>query len=364
MVRVGVIGCGVVAQVMHLPYLRELSRRFEIGGVCDLSPGTLHAVADRFGVERRFTRVEDLLDEPLDAVMVLSSGSHAPPAIAAAERGLHVFVEKPMCLSVREGRSMIEAARSAGVVLMVGYMKRYDPAYERLQAMFAELGDVRFARATTLESSGGPYLAHLPLARVDDVPPADMAALRERDDAVIAEAIGEVSDSARRSYRDVLLASMVHELNAIRGLLGEPDRLEFAGIRDDGVTVVMDFGGTRCVAAWVDLPGMARYQQEWAFFGLDRRARLVFPSPYLHNAPTVLTTEDGESGTVRSSETVHVESYDEAFRRELIEFHDAITQGREPRTDAADALRDVALCQAVVAQHLDGTPRVHPTMTE
>jgi predicted dehydrogenase len=106
---------------------------------------------------------------------------------------------------------------------------------------------------------------------------------------------------------------------------------------------------------------MARYQQEWAFSGLDRRARLVFPSPYLRNAPTVLSTEQGEPGTVRSSETVHVESYDEAFRRELVEFHDAITEGRPPRTGGEDALRDVALCQAIVAQHLDGVPRDHPT---
>src|SRR4051794_30095281 len=168
MVRVGVIGCGLGAQVMHLPYLRELSDRFEIGGVCDLSPGTLHAVGDRFGVERRFTRFQDLLDEPLDAVMVLSSGSHAQPAIAPAERGLHVFVEKPMCLSVREGRSMIEAARTAGVVLMVGYMKRYDPAFERLQQLWPELGEVRLARVTTLESPGPPYVAHVPIVRADD----------------------------------------------------------------------------------------------------------------------------------------------------------------------------------------------------
>lgn len=364
MIRVGVIGCGLVAQVMHLPYLRELSDRFEIGALCDLSPGTLNGVADGFGVERRFTRYEDLLDEPLDAVMVLATGSHAPAAIAAAERGLHVFVEKPMCLSVREGRSMIEAARSAGVVLMVGYMKRHDPAYERLRRMWPELGEVRLARLTTLESPGPPYVAHLPLIRVDDVPPGEIEALRARDDATVVEAIGDVAPALRRSYGDVLLASMIHELNAVRGLLGEPDRLEFAGIRDDGVTLVLDFGVTRCVMSWVELPGMARYQQEWAFFGLDRRARLVFPSPYLRNAPTQLFTEEGEAGTVRSSETAHVESYDEAFRRELVEFHDAITEGRPPRTGAEDALRDIALCQTVVAQHIDGTPRDLPTRVE
>ena len=52
-VRVGVIGCGLIAQVMHLPHLRELSEEFEIAALCDLSRGTLDQVADAYGVRRR-----------------------------------------------------------------------------------------------------------------------------------------------------------------------------------------------------------------------------------------------------------------------------------------------------------------------
>ena len=75
----------------------------------------------------------DLIATDVDAVLVLTSGSHAPIAIAAAEAGKHVLVEKPMCFSVAEGRAMIAAAERAGVTLMVAYNKRYDPAYRRLQ---------------------------------------------------------------------------------------------------------------------------------------------------------------------------------------------------------------------------------------
>ncbi len=66
------------------------------------------------------------------AVLVLTSGSHAPIAEAAARAGLHVFVEKPMCFSAAEGQAMVAAAAHAGVTLMVGYPKRYDPGYLRL----------------------------------------------------------------------------------------------------------------------------------------------------------------------------------------------------------------------------------------
>src|SRR5947208_9710858 len=117
---------------MHLHYLRELSERFEIAAVCDLSSGVRDAVARQYAVPERFETWQELITRPLDAVLILTSGSHAPAAIAAAKAGLHVLVEKPMCFSVAEGRAMIEAAEAAGVVLMVGYNKRYDPAYARV----------------------------------------------------------------------------------------------------------------------------------------------------------------------------------------------------------------------------------------
>ena len=132
--RIGVIGCGLIAQVMHLPYLHELSERYSIEAICDLSPTVLAAVGERYAVPTRVTRWQELLETPLDAVLIATPGSHALPAIAAARKGLHVFVEKPMCFSPAEGRAMIAAAREAGVTLMVGNMKRYDPAVGRLAA--------------------------------------------------------------------------------------------------------------------------------------------------------------------------------------------------------------------------------------
>ena len=88
---------------------------------------------------------------------------------------------------------------------------------------------------------------------------------------------------------------MVHEFNAVRGVLGEPDRLEFADIRENGLTAILRFGETQCIVAWVDLPGMARYQMEFAFYALDRRLTLSFPSPFLRSVPTLLTTEAGDA---------------------------------------------------------------------
>ena len=359
--RIGVVGCGLVAQVMHLHYLAELQDRFEVGALCDLSPEALDHAGRLFPAARRVSDWSKVLAEPLDAVLVLTPGSHAPVAIAAAEAGLHVFAEKPMCFSVQEGHEMIAAAERADVRLMVGYMKRYDPAYEELRARLVP-HEIRLARVTTLESPLEPYVQHYPLRR-GRLDPELLTELIADDDRRVTAAIGTDDPVLRRAYRVVLLDSMVHELNAVRGLLGEPTELRFADVWGDadGITVTLAFGDTECVLMWVDLPGIARYDQELAFYAPDERLTLAFPSPFLRSMPTRLVLERGEPGTPAAWQTTKTVSYDEAFKRELLEFHSCIVDDREPRTPGTDALRDIALAQAIVRCRLEGRPIESPT---
>jgi predicted dehydrogenase len=354
--RVGVVGCGLIAQVMHLPYLAELRDRYEIAALCDLSPELLAACGQRYGVSRRFTRWEDLMAEPLDAVLVLTSGSHAPIAIAAAEAGKHVFVEKPLSLSAAEGHEMLAAADRAGVTLMVGTMKRYDPAYERLATLVPALEDLRLVRVTTLESPLAPYVAHYGLSTATEVDASTLAQLRADDEARVEAALGPVDEETRFSYRWVLLDCLVHELNALRGVLGEPDRVTHASLSRTCVSLNLEFGGVPCHLSWVDLPGIARYHQELAFYAPDRRVTLVLPSPFLRSMPSELIVEEGDPSSPRASRTVEVIDYDEAFKRELVELSDCIRTGRVPRTSGIDGLRDVALCEAIVRAHVTGRP--------
>src|SRR5207237_8454716 len=124
--------CRLLAQVMRRNHLGALAGRCGVAAVCDLSAEVRAACAREYGVTEQYASWQELVTRPLDAVLVLTSGSHAPIAVAAAEAGLHVLVEKPMCFSVAEGQEMVAAADRAVKVLMVGYNKRYDPAYRRL----------------------------------------------------------------------------------------------------------------------------------------------------------------------------------------------------------------------------------------
>ena len=360
-IRVGVIGCGLIAQVMHLHYLRELSDRFEIAAICDVSEEVRTACGREYGVKEQLATWQELVALPLDAVMVLTSGSHAPIAVAAAKAGKHVFTEKPMCFSVAEGEEMIDAAHAAGVTLMVGYNKRYDPAYGRLLVEKPALRDLRLVRITTLESPIQPYVQHYNLRRGGPLPKDVAQSLSEDGEARIAAALPDADPLSRWAYRNVLLDSLVHELNAMRGVMGEPERLDFADIRETGLTAIFTYGNAQCVLAWVDLPGIARYSMEFAFYSPERRLMLKFPSPFLRSAPTLLVSEDGEDGSQRSSRTEEITSYRESFKEELIQFHDCVTSGREPITSGSDALHDIALCEAIVGVHRSRIAKDRPS---
>lgn len=361
--KVGIVGCGLVAQVMHLHYLRELSGRFEIAGLCDISQSVREACARDYHVAKTFGDWRELLREKLDAVLILTPGSHAPIAIAAAEAGLHVLVEKPMCFSVAEGQDMIAAAAHAGTVLMVAYNKRYDPAFARLKEEAKTLDDLRLVRVTTLESPFKPYVDHYPLHRGGGVASDVIAALTADTEARITRAITSKDALARKAYHLVLLDSMVHEFNVVRGVLGEPDELSFADIRETGLTAILRYGAAECAINWVDLPGIARYQMEFAFYTPGRRLTLSMPSPFLRSAPTLLIDEGGDGQSARSYRNEEIISYAESFKEELVHFHDCVVKGEAPRTPGADALRDIALCQSIIRAYLTRKPVARPTDT-
>ena len=359
--RVGLVGTGLIAQVMHLHYLTELADRFEIAAVCDIVAGNAEACAERYRIPAVFTDWQELLRHPLDAVLVLTSGSHAPIVVAAAQAGLHVFTEKPMCFSAVEGHEMVAAAEQAGVTLMVGYPKRYDPAFARFQQEAAGLVGARLMRVTTFESPLRPYVGHYPLLTPAPLPAAVAERLREDTDARIGTALGAAATGLERYvYQMILLDTLVHELNTIRGVLGEPDRLDYVSLAENTVTVLLRFGELPVALHWIDLPGIARYEMEFAVYAPDRRVSLSFPSPFLRNEPAVLEIEGGDSGSARSWRTEETVCYESGFKRELAAFHDSVVSGSAPVTSGRDGLRDIALCEAIIECHRRQAPVDEP----
>ena len=191
--RVGVMGCGGIAQIQHLPHLVELSSDFEIAGLCDLSRELLAHVGAAYGVppERQHVDYQELVERAdIDAVIVCNSGTHAPPAIAAARAGKHILVEKPVCYTVDEARAMADAADRAGVVYQAAYMKRYDPAYQFAQRRVAQIDDVRLIQVNHLHPDNALHLETFDYYVPSDLPAAVIEAGRAESDRLVAEALG------------------------------------------------------------------------------------------------------------------------------------------------------------------------------
>jgi len=351
--RVGVIGCGAIAQMMHLPYLRQLSDRYQIAALCDLSPGLVEAMGEYYHVARRYTDYHDLIAAEVEAVIILTGGSHAPPALAALRAGKHVLVEKPMCFTLREADEMIAAAEASGRTLMVAYMKRYDPGYRYAQQALPALGDLRYIQINTLHPSEDDYQGVHRIVRTNDLPRETLERLAAETRALVVEAIGQTPPVVGSIYTDVILGSLVHDVNALRGLVGDPEAVAFTDIWPSGeklpcvTTILRHASGLRTVCTWAYLHDLRNYFEEIALMSAKGRMRLQFPSPYLRHFPTPVVVEQMEDGAAFEKRVTV--SYAEAFKEELIHFHECVTQGRKPLTDAYDARRDIEILQQVVA---------------
>ena len=123
--KIGWIGCGIHATQMLLPQL--VRHDVEIAALCDIDAARLATAGRQFGGDTLTTSAEDLIATPgLDAVgMAVGPDQHLAFGLAALERGLPVFMEKPPSGTAAGARQLLEASEKSGKPLLVGFMKRY-----------------------------------------------------------------------------------------------------------------------------------------------------------------------------------------------------------------------------------------------
>jgi predicted dehydrogenase/threonine dehydrogenase-like Zn-dependent dehydrogenase len=138
-VTVGLIGAGLFAQTVLLPVLRRLPA-VRLRTVAAQSGLSARHAGDRLGFERCTTQIEEVLDDPeIDAVAIATRHDlHASLAADALRRGKHVFVEKPLALTVDDLRVVLAAHAAASRVLVVGFNRRYSPLIRALKAFLGE----------------------------------------------------------------------------------------------------------------------------------------------------------------------------------------------------------------------------------
>jgi len=352
--RVGVAGLGIVAQAVHLPLLARRWDLFEITALCDLSASRCAAIGSRYDVasSRHYSSIDAMCERaPIDAVLVLTSGSHGSAVVTCLEAGHAVLCEKPFAYSVGEADAVIALAGDMPRV-QVAYMKQYDAAFGRLRELLPDASTIRSIEVDVLHPSTEAQLrfANL-LPATSDVDPLALEAVVDADRWSLDAALGEASPEVRELFAEVVLGSLVHDISLVRDLVGSPAEIELVRTWPAGAAMgTVEVVGTVASGAglslrWHYLPDYPAYRETLTVHHDRGSLQVSFPSPYLLNAPSELLVVEGADGSERRSV---LRPAGEEFENELVAFHAMATAGVTPLSGPVEGREDIVTAQRII----------------
>jgi len=160
-IKVGIIGCGGIANGKHMPALKTVPEA-EIVAFCDIVKDRADKAAKEYGAAgaKVYTDYKELLkDESIGSVHVLTPNKqHSFITVDALNSGKHVLCEKPMAKTYAEAKLMADAAKKTGMILSVGYQNRYSAGAQYLKKTCerGDLGEIYFAKAHAIRRRAVP----------------------------------------------------------------------------------------------------------------------------------------------------------------------------------------------------------------
>ncbi len=347
-VRLGYVGCGFMAQKVHLPNFSTIPG-CEIIALAEIRQDLGREVQRRFGIPRLYRSHEELLADPdVDAIAV-SAGFMVQGRIArdALLAGKDVFMEKPMAVSLAQADAILEAERRSGRRLMVGYMKRYDAGNELVKATVdrfretGELGAITFVRN---HGFCGDWICGLdtPMATSDEPMP---------------EVPAQGPDWLPPEYLEQYLGYLqqyTHNVNLLRWFLdvGDEVTVRVVDLDADGYTgiVVLDLAGIRAVIE-SGLISHYRWDEHTQIYFRHGWVKTWAPPLLLRQVPAeVEVYRAGEEQTFTRPIPKPVWSW--SYKREAEHFIRCLQTGEPFRSSAADTRTDVRLFEEIFRAHL------------
>ncbi len=348
-VHVGVVGLGEIAQVVHLPILQAYAEQFEIAAICDLSQELLAALGKRYNVppEHRYTDYRDIAAQrDLDALVILTNDEyHTETTLAALEQRKHVLVEKPMCLTRREAEAILNAQQEAGVQVMVGYMRRYAPAFVLAAEQIHALERINYVRVRDIIGQNAQFVEQSSIVlRPKDIPREAMRERVERASRLVQEALGDAYPQWRGTYR-LLCSLSSHDLSAMRELLGMPQRVLAA--RQTGNFLAALFAYENFTVSFeTGIDHNRRFDAHIQVYAESKELRLQYYTPYIRQLPTHLFVK--ETRGEEFEERLLRPTFADAYSMELLHFYEVVTHNVQPKTSAEDFLHDLDLFDMLI----------------
>ncbi len=340
LIRVGVVGCGPIAQLVHLPNLLSLAG-CEVLAVADLRVGLARQVAQKHGIPRVYASHGELAADPdLSAVVAITNEAfHSSIATDLVNAGKHVMIEKPLTTNAVDGEVMVEAADRSGVILMVNFMRRYDPGVDLAKGAIDELresnemGEMTFVHCHRFGNDWGYDVSHAIRSAepYPDLPKAYPAWVPE-------------SELDRfRSFN----SAYCHDVDLLRYIVGGAPEVEYARV-SASTLVVLDFNGAPATIEAGSSPAPFWDEHIKVYFS-QGWVDMKLPPPLLRNVPAEVEVYAAESGVVRRPKA----SWEWSFHAAARHFLTCVRRSEEPMSSAKDALETQRLIEAVFAKSLN-----------
>lgn len=261
-----------------------------------------------------------------------------------------------MCMNLMEANDIIAASREQPhLVVQVGTMRRYAPAFELACSLLSELGEIRLARVHDVIGKNALFIKDTSrVIRGNDIPADILAEGQHLQEKAIVEAIaiegtiGEVDPELRSVYSH-LLGLSTHDISATRELLGMPQGVLYATHHRGGpyLTAAFDYGGYVCQFE-TGVDNIPRFDAYLEVYGTDRVLRVQYDTLYVRNLPIYLpiTEANGKGGVV---ERVEHPSWGDPFVVEWEAFYENIAYQRTSKTSPADFRQDLELFSDMIA---------------
>ncbi|MFV0431055.1 MAG: Gfo/Idh/MocA family protein [Alphaproteobacteria bacterium] len=349
-IRIGLIGLGEVAQLMHIPALNHLQNYFEIKAVSDISPSLIEYIQNRYHIPYGFDNAKDVIEhDEVDAVIILSPdqlhGQHAKYAIDAQKP---VLLEKPACLLASEAEELAHYAKVKQAPVMIGYMRCYTRAFNLAKEHLINFGDITHIRTFDLQREG-PYFFNQveePFVPSDlsknAIIEAQKIELQNRE-AIIGK---DAPDLLWKCYR-VLTGAAIHNFAVLRNLIGSPENVLTASYSKGGenINAVLDYGNFTCLYEIV-IDNIARVDAYVQVMGEYKDMKLCYDTPYIRNLPTKLILQNSSEDS--NEHIIKGPYYDDPFQKELLHFYDVIVHHTPIQTPIKDAVLDIQLAEKIL----------------
>ncbi|GAA5973346.1 hypothetical protein JCM11641_003085 [Rhodosporidiobolus odoratus] len=355
-IRVGIVGCGEVAQTVHLPTFQLLSHLFKVTALCDVSPSFLKHSAIKFGIERTYSDFGDLVrDDQVDLVMILTADEyHADYASQASNAGKHVFIEKPMALTHADAQRIIEAEKRNKTVIFVGYMRRYAAAFQRFKEEVQALKQISYVTVRDIIGLNSFFVNQsgtFPQV-FSDFPAAASEDRLARGKAIAEAALGDKASNPRDVSTYRLLGSLgSHDLSAMREVLGLPKRCIAASrVQGEGdalfISAMLEYEGfSATYESGID--NVPDFNAHIEVFGEGKRIKLNYDTPYVKGLPITIEIKEADEHGAYVERTIRP-TYTDAYTLQHEQLYAAIVEGKPHKTTPSDAAQDLKIFDMIM----------------